>query len=206
MTGMSQFWKSLRNSFFAGLLIVLPVGASFGLLWWGVMLVTAWLPEQFSAPQHRMLAVVVLVILTITVGWLARRVAGKRLITVAETIIRQVPLLNRIYPFMKEISDTVLSGKKTMFQRVVLVEFPRPGVFAIGFVTGTTDGEAQAKINAQLLNVFVPTTPIPTNGFLILVPPAQVVNLEMSVAEGMKLVISGGTVVPHYPADGNRTH
>ncbi len=202
---MSQYWKSLRNSFFTGLLVVLPVGASLGLLWWGVMLVTAWLPEQFSAPHYRMLAVVVLVVLTIGIGWLARRVAGKRLITVAETLIRQVPLLNRIYPFMKEISDTVLSGKKTIFQRVVLVEFPRPGVYSIGFVTGITGGEAQTKMNAQLLNVFVPTTPIPTNGFLILVPQEQVVNLEMSVAEGMKLVISAGTVVPPYPVNGNRT-
>ena len=205
MSGMSQFWKSLRNSFFAGLLIVLPVGASLGLLWWVVTLVTAWLPERFSAPQHRLLAVVMLIVVTICVGWLARRVAGKRLIDVAEMLIRQMPLLNRIYPFMKEISDTVLSGKKTIFQRVVLVEFPRPGVYAIGFVTGATGGEPQAKSRASLLNVFVPTTPIPTNGFLILVPPEQVVNLEMTVAEGMKLVISGGTVVPPYPVDGNRT-
>ena len=202
---MSQSWKSLRNSFFAGLLIVLPVGASLGLLWWVVMLVTAWLPERFSAPQHRLLAVVVLIGLTIVVGWLARRVVGKRLIAVAEMLIRQVPLLNRIYPFMKEISDTVLSGKKTMFQRVVLVEFPRPGVYSIGFVTGATGGELQTRINTPLLNVFVPTTPIPTNGFLIFVPQDHVVNLEMTVAEGMKLVISGGTVVPPFPVDGNRT-
>ena len=201
---MSQSWKSLRNSFFAGLLIVLPVGASLGVLWWVVMLVTAWLPERFSAPQHRLLAVLMLIGLTIGVGWLARRVVGKRLIAVAEMLIRQVPLLNRIYPFMKEISDTVLSGKKTMFQRVVLVEFPRAGVYSIGFVTGATAGEAQAKINQPLLNVFVPTTPIPTSGFLIFVPPANVLDLEMSVAEGMKLVISGGTVVPPFPADGNR--
>ena len=202
---MSQSWKSLRNSFFAGLLIVLPVGASLGLLWRVVMLVTAWLPERFSAPQHRLLAVVVLIGLTIVVGWLARRVVGKRLIAVAEMLIRQVPLLNRIYPFMKEISDTVLSGKKTMFQRVVLVEFPRPGLYSIGFVTGATGGELQTRINAPLLNVFVPTTPIPTNGFLIFVPQDHVVNLAMTVAEGMKLVISGGTVVPPLPVDGNRT-
>jgi uncharacterized membrane protein len=202
---MSQYWKSLRNSFFAGLLVVVPVGASLGLLWWGVTLVTAWLPAQFSAPQHRLLAVVVLIGLTIGVGWMARRVIGKRLIALAEALIGQMPLLKRIYPFMKEISQTMLSGQKTMFQRVVLVEFPRSGVYSVGFVTGTTGGEAQAKINAQLLNVFVPTTPIPTNGFLILVPQDQVVNLEMSVAEGMKLVISGGTVNPPYPADGNRT-
>ena len=201
---MSQFWKSLWNSFFAGLLIVLPVGASLGLLWWVVTLVTAWLPEPVSAPHYRLLAVVVLIVVTIGVGRLARRVAGKRLISVAESLIRQVPLLNRVYPFMKEISDTVLSGKKTMFQRVVLVEFPRPGIHSIGFVTGSTSGETQAKISTPVLNVFVPTTPIPTSGFLIFVPEAQVVNLDMSVAEGMKLVISGGTVVPPYPVDGNR--
>ena len=202
---MRQFWKSLRNSFFTGLLVVLPVGVSLGLLWWGVTLVTAWLPEQFSAPYYRMAAVVSLVVFTTFVGWLARRVIGRRMITVTEDLISQMPLMNRIYPFMKEVSQTMLSGRKTMFQRVVLVEFPRPGTYSIGFVTSDTSGEAQAKMKEQVLNVFVPTTPNPTSGFLILVPPAQVVNFEMSVAEGMKLVISGGTVVPPYPADGNRT-
>ena len=96
----------------------------------------------------------------------------------------------------------MLSGRKTMFQRVVLVEFPRPGVYSVGFVTSETGGEAQVKTKEQVVNVFVPTTPNPTSGFLVLVPREQLTELEMSVAEGMKLVISGGAVVPPFPATG----
>jgi uncharacterized membrane protein len=89
-----------------------------------------------------------------------------------------------------------------MFQRVVLVEFPRPGLYSIGFVTSETVGEAQAKTKETVINVFVPTTPNPTSGFLVLVPREKVTELSMSVAEGMKLVISGGAVVPPYPPPG----
>src|ERR1022692_778229 len=124
---MSETWKNLRNSFFAGLLVVVPVAASLLIL------------------------------------------------------------------------ITMLSGRKTMFQRVVLVEFPRPGVYSIGFVTSETAGETQVKTKEEVINVFVPTTPNPTSGFLILVPRQQLIDLKMTVAEGMKLVISGGTVVPPYP-------
>ena len=100
---------------------------------------------------------------------------------------------------MKDVSQTILSGKKTMFQRVVLVEFPRPGIYSFGFVTGETKGEAQEKIRETVINVFVPTTPNPTSGFLLLVPREQLIELDMTVAEGLKMVISGGTVVPPYP-------
>lgn len=197
---MSETWKSLKRSFFTGLLVVLPVGASAGLLWWVVTLVTAWLPEQFGGPHWRLLAVALLVAWTVFVGWLARRVAGKRLIGWTEALIGQTPLMNKVYPFMKEISHTMLSGQKTMFQRVVLVQFPRAGMYSIGFVTSETGGEPQVKTKERVINVFVPTTPNPTSGFLVLVPADQLVNLEMSVAEGMKMVISGGAVVPPFPA------
>jgi uncharacterized membrane protein len=101
---------------------------------------------------------------------------------------------------MKEISQTLLASKRTMFQRVVLVQFPRPGIYSIGFVTSETAGEAQAKTKEIVINVFVPTTPNPTSGFLILVPREQLIDLEMTVGEGMKMVISGGAVVPPYTA------
>jgi uncharacterized membrane protein len=87
-----------------------------------------------------------------------------------------------------------------MFRRVVLVQFPRPGIYSIGFVTSEAAGEAQAKTRETVINVFVPTTPNPTSGFLILVPRPQLIDLDMTVAEGMKLVISGGVVVPPYTA------
>ena len=200
---MNETWKDLRNSFFAGLLVVVPVAASvlilIGIFTWvtDFMLPDA-LRQQMLTPLYRVVALILFVALTTAVGRVTRLVVGKRMVTATESIITRVPLLNKTYGFMKEISQTLLSGKKTMFQRVVLVEFPRTGVYSIGFVTSPTEGEIQEKTGEEVINVFVPTTPNPTSGFLILVPRGQLIDLKMTVAEGMKLVISGGTVVPPY--------
>jgi uncharacterized membrane protein len=201
---MSEAWKNLRNSFFAGLLVVVPVAASLLILlgvftWVTDFMLPELLRRQMFTPLYRIIALVVFVAFTTWVGWVTRLVAGKRMVSATEAIITRVPLLNKTYGFMKEISHTLLSGRKTMFQRVVLVEFPRPGVYSIGFVTSETAGEAQVKTKETVINVFVPTTPNPTSGFLILVPRQQLIDLGMTVAEGMKLVISGGAVVPPYP-------
>jgi len=202
---MSTLWKSFRNSFFAGLVVVVPAAASvlivLGLFTW---ITNFMLPEslrtQFLTPLYRIGALIVFVVLTTLVGWVTRLVVGKRMVALGEDMIRRVPLLNKTYGFMKEISQTMLAGKRTMFQRVVLVQFPRPGIYSIGFVTSETEGEAQAKTKETVINVFVPTTPNPTSGFLVLVPRPQLIDLDMTVAEGMKMVISGGAVVPPYTA------
>jgi uncharacterized membrane protein len=160
------------------------------------------LPAAFQkhmlTPLYRIGALVLFVALTTFVGWMTRLVLGKRMVSVAETVIGRVPLLNKTYAFMKEISHTLLAGHKTMFQNVVLVEFPRRGIYSIGFITNETEGEAQAKTDKTVVNVFVPTTPNPTSGYLVLTPRDEVIRLDMSVADGMKMVISGGTVVPPY--------
>jgi uncharacterized membrane protein len=202
---MSAFWKNFRNSFFAGLLVVVPVAASILILlglfnWITDFMLPESLRTQFLTPLYRIGALIAFVVLTTLVGWVTRLVVGRRMVAVGEEMIRRVPLLNKTYGFMKEISQTLLAGKRTMFQRVVLVQFPRPGIYSIGFVTSETAGEAQAKTRETVINVFVPTTPNPTSGFLILVPRVQLIDLDMSVAEGMKMVISGGAVVPPYTA------
>src|SRR5271169_589633 len=156
------------------------------------------LRQQMLTPLYRIIALVLFVAFTIFVGRITRLVVGKRIVSGTESLITHVPLLNKTYGFMKEISQTLLSGRKTMFQRVVLVEFPRTGVYSIGFVTSESGGEVQEKTSETVINVFVPTTPNPTSGFLILVPRGQLVDLTMTVAEGMKMVISGGAVVPSY--------
>ena len=138
------------------------------------------------------------VVFTAAVGWVTRLVVGRRMVSLTEEIIGRVPVLNKTYGFMKEISQTLLSGRKTMFQKVVLVEFPRSGVYAIGFVTTEAVGEVQMKTRERVVNVFVPTTPNPTSGFLLLMPKEELLELEMSVTDGMKMVISGGSVVPPY--------
>ncbi len=198
---MSELWKSIQKSFFAGLVVVVPVAASIAILLGLFNWVTNFLlPESLQSHRgtflYRVVALLFVVLFVAAVGWLTRLVIGRRLVAVGEAFIGRVPLLNKIYGFMREVSQTMLAGKRTMFQRVVLLEFPRHGMYAIGFVTSEAAGEAQARTREAVINVFVPTTPNPTSGFLVLVPREQLIDLDMSVAEGMKLVISGGTVVP----------
>jgi uncharacterized membrane protein len=202
MRDMKDLMTKLRKSFFAGLLVMVPVAGSVAILWWLVTLLTGWLPEKWTEPHYRVAALLFLLFLTTAVGWVTRLVIGKRMVSLSEEIIGRVPVLNRTYGFVKEISQTFLSGRKTMFQRVVLVEFPKDGMYSIGFVTSEAGGEAQVKTKERVVNVFVPTTPNPTSGFLLLVPEGKVIALEMSVGDGMKMVISGGTVVPSWPLIG----
>ncbi len=205
---MNETFKNLRNSFFAGLLVVVPVAASvlilLGIFTWvtDFMLPDA-LRQQMLTPLYRIIVAVLFVVFTIFVGWVTRLVAGKRMVSATESLITHVPLLNKTYGFMKEISQTVLSGKKTMFQRVVLVEFPRPGMYTIGFVTNDTGGEIkgkmrETKMRETVISVFVPAAPNPTSGILLFIPRGELVDLEMTVAEGMKMVISCGSVEPLY--------
>jgi uncharacterized membrane protein len=200
---MSETWKNLRNSFFAGLLVVVPVAASLLILlgiftWVTDFLLPEFLHRQMLTPLYRIIALVLFVAFTIGVGRVTRLVAGKRMVSATESLITHVPLLNKTYGFMKEISQTVLSGKKTMFKRVVLVEFPRAGMYTIGFVTNETGGEIRGKMRETVISVFVPAAPNPTSGILLFIPYGELINLEMSVAEGMKMVISCGSVEPLY--------
>lgn len=204
---MGNRWKELRASFVAGLVIVVPVAASVLILlgfftWLTNFLLPPALQDEMLTPLYRIAALLGFIVLTTILGWVTRLVIGRRLVTVGELVISRVPLLNKTYGFVKEISHTLLSGQKTVFQRVVLVEYPRPGVFTVGFVTSEAEGEIQVKTREQVINVFLPTTPNPTSGWLALIPRDKAIDLDMTVAEGMKLVISGGAVVPPYPPAG----
>lgn len=201
-----QHWiRDLRNSFFAGLLVIVPVAASIGILFWMFNTVTGWLvPPGLRQPdgtvpfQYRVIALLIFVVATTAVGWITRLMIGRELVKLTEAVMLRIPILNKIYRFAKDVSDTMFSGKKTVFERVVLVEYPRPGVYALGFVTNETGGEAQYKTRETVISVFIPTTPNPTSGFLAMVPRDKTVPMDMSVADGMKFVISGGAVVPPY--------
>lgn len=205
-TPQEHHWvRDLRNSFFAGLLVIVPVAASVGILFWMFNTVTGWLvpPALRQADgtvpfQYRVVALAVFVVLTTGLGWITRLMIGRELVKLTESVMLRIPILNKIYRFAKDVSDTMFSGKKTVFERVVLVEYPRPGVYALGFVTNETQGEAQVKTREPVISVFIPTTPNPTSGFLALVPRDKAIPMEMSVADGMKFVISGGSVVPPY--------
>jgi len=141
------------------------------------------------------------VILVVTaLGYVSRYFLGKYFVSIGERFMLSIPGVSAVYNTVKQIVDTFGTQNKNLFNQVVLVQFPRQGVWAIGFLTNKTQGEAQAKTAEEVWTVFVPTTPNPTSGFLILFPKGQITPLEMTVGEGMKMIISGGAVVPPWPA------
>lgn len=142
-----------------------------------------------------------IVVLLITgLGYLSRYFFGKYLWSITERAVQSIPGVNAFYNTVKQIVETFSTHKRDLFSKVVMVEFPRQGMWVIGFLTSQARGEAQIKTGADVLSIFVPTAPNPTSGFLLLVPRSDVVELEMSVGEGMKMIISGGAVIPPWPA------
>ena len=131
------------------------------------------------------------------VGLLARYYIGKRMIEWLDTAMMQVPLLNKFYGAIKQVNEA-FAGNQNSFKTVVMVEFPSAGIYSIGFITNEQNGEVQQKTKARVICVFVPTTPNPTSGFLILVPEEKVTKLEMSVAEGIKYIVSLGSISPEF--------
>ena len=205
----TSFTRKFRNAFLTGLLIFLPLGTT--------IFVLNFLLNLFKAPATRLafelglredrlffgvetlLAVVGLFvgILSLTVlGFLSNYVLGKFFISSAEKILGTVPFLSTVYKSVKQIVETFGKENRAVFKEVVLIEYPRPDCYVLGFVTNDASGETEAMIGRKLTNVFVPTTPNPTSGFLLLLPREDLYRLDMSVGDGMKMLISGGAVIP----------
>lgn len=144
------------------------------------------------------ISTIVVVLLITALGVLSQFFLGKMLISYFESLMRRIPVVGTVYKTVRQIVDTFSKEKKAVFQKVVLVEFPREGLFSVGFLTGEAKGEIQSKTGEKLINIFVPTTPNPTSGFLVMVEESKVVILDMSVGDAMKLIISGGAVVPDW--------
>lgn len=204
---------SLRNAFFTGLLLLAPVAIT---VWaFGIVIefvggrfrpvYNALLPEPLSSYTllWDVAATLLVVALIILLGYVSRLFLGRFLIGVLDRFLQGVPGLNTVYNTVKQVIDTFGSQNRQMFSKVVLVQFPRQGSYAIGFLTNKAQGEPQEKTQEEVWTVFIPTTPNPTSGFLVMLPKRDIIELEMSVGDGMKMVISGGAVAP--PATGNTT-
>ncbi len=146
----------------------------------------------------------VLFALIYLVGFLTRTFIGGKLVALGEAILRRVPLVRNIYTATKQILEAILSGSERHFNEVVLLEYPRRGIYAIGFVTSPARGEVQAHMSGETVNVFLPTTPNPTSGYLLVLPRSDLTVLDMSVEDAVKLIISGGIVAP--AAKSSRVH
>ena len=203
-----------RANFVAGLAVVLPAVISIAVVIWlfgTVANVTDtllfFLPRELthhgegSGPMYWYWSVAAFLLaigLISLVGLAARHYVGRKLIEFGENVFLRVPLLNKVYGALKQINEAFATGKKSAFKTVVLVQFPSKGIYSIGFITSEQHEEVQAKTRENVVCVFVPTTPNPTTGFLVLVPQQEVVKLDMSVADAVKFIISLGAVAPEY--------
>lgn len=196
----------IKNYFFTGVIVAAPVAItiymSYHLVLWINEVTKRLIPQQWKIGDFVPYAVpglglVLLLLLLLFIGMLTTGYIGKFFVRLGERIIRKMPVISSIYSLLKQIFETFLSQKSRSFNEVVLVEYPRKGLWSIAFVSNSeTGGEIDAKSGQKTLSIFVPTTPNPTSGFLIFVPEKDVIKLDMSVEDGIKYVISCGIVTP----------
>ncbi len=212
----SSRFLGLRNSFLTGLVVIAPIGLTVWLIWtvigWIDGFVLPFVPDAYN-PENilrtlfgvdwpvnvRGIGVVLFLVFTVIVGWVAKGLIGRSLIAWGEQVVDRMPVIRSIYNGLKQIAETVFAQNETSFDRACLVEYPRKGIWAIAFVSTSAKGEIQGSIprDEPLVSVFLPTTPNPTSGFLLFVPKNDIIELKMSVEDAAKLVISAGLVYPN---------
>lgn len=195
----------LRAYFLTGVLITAPIGITFYVAWVFIKAVdravTPLIPEAYNPETYLPfglpgLGLLIAAVGLTLVGALTAGFLGKYIVRTYERILGRMPVIRGIYGALKQIFETVLAKKSNAFREAVLLEYPRSGIWTIGFLTGETIGEIATAAGEEVVNVFVPTTPNPTSGFLLFVPRQDIVPLTMSVDDAIKLVISGGIVTP----------
>ena len=211
-----SMFVGMRSSFLTGLVVVLPVGLTVYLIWTVVGWIDSWVlpfvpaayqPEILLRPylgedwarSVRGLGVLVFLVFTIVMGWIAKGLLGRSLIRWGEGLVDRMPVVRSIYNGLKQIAETVFAQTDTNFDRACLVEYPRAGVWAIGFISTRAKGEISARIPSddEIVSVFLPTTPNPTSGFLFFTRFKDVIVLDMKIEDAAKLIISAGLVYPN---------
>lgn len=199
--------SSLRSSFLGGLVVVIPVGLTLWLMWafagWMDAVVLPFIPERLRPERYigldvHGIGIVFFLIFTVAVGWFARGWIGRWVIRSTESLLRRTPVIRSIYGGAKQIAEAIISQDGTSFDKVCLVEYPQPGSWALAFVASTAQGELEHSVGGHedVVGVFLPTTPNPTTGFLFFVPRGSIAELEMSLEDGVKLIMSGGLIQP----------
>jgi len=214
------FITALRNNFIAGLVVIAPIGLTLWLIWtvvgWVDSFVWPFVPNAYQPEELinrlmgttqadgnwievnvRGIGVMIFLIFTMFVGWVGKGLIGRSVLRWGEGIVGRMPVVRSIYNGVKQISETVFAQTETSFDKACLIEYPRKGIWAIGFVSTSTKGELLEKAGRDsMTSVFVPTTPNPTSGFLLFFPTEDILELDMSVEDAAKLVISAGLVYP----------
>ncbi|OIP63488.1 MAG: hypothetical protein CO150_04685 [Nitrospirae bacterium CG_4_9_14_3_um_filter_53_35] len=192
--------KSLLKTYFiTGLLVLLPLALTFWILNALLRNMEALIGDpiqQYLEIYIPGMGIMLLICLILLVGIFARNLIGRKLGHLGEMILNKIPLVRNIYTSIKQLINTLFLQGKDNFRGVVMVEYPRLGTYSLGFITGESRGEVQRITNEIIVNVFIPTTPNPTSGFLLLFPEKDIIHLHMTVEEGLKMIISGGMITP----------
>ena len=193
----SSFFSRLRNYFITGIVVLIPIGITVYLTIFIIDISSNILPKEIN-PNHYLpynipgLEIVISLALITFIGWLSLSFLGRKLLTLFNNILKKIPILRTIYSAIGQMTETFTKNDSNK-KNVVLVEYPRKGSWAVGFATKDNSGEIKEKINKQLVNVFVPTTPNPTSGFLLMFPKEEIIYLDMTFEEASKFIVSAGT-------------
>jgi len=204
--------SALRKWFVAGLLVIVPVAITVAVLQWIIgtldqtllILPESWRPDRLIGVHIPGFGVLLTLAILLVVGAVVSNFLGKKLVTWGDNLVSRIPVVRSIYSSVKQVSDTLFSPSGNAFRTAVLVQWPRPEVWTIGFVTGTPGGDVTNYLVGDYLSVYVPTTPNPTGGYFVMLRKSDCIELKMSVDEALKYVISMGVVVPGAPSNNNR--
>jgi len=194
----------IRRWFIAGLLVWLPLGATLLIVRFIASMLDASLllvplryrPEALLGFNIPGLGIVLSLLIVLITGFLVANFVGRQILGIGERVLQRIPLVRTVYSSVKQLAETMLSDTDTSFRQVLLVEYPRSGVWSLAFRTGKPVGEVREKTGKDTVTIFVPTTPNPTSGFVLLVPREDVIPLDMTVEEGLRMIISIGAVTP----------
>ena len=195
-----SFITSIRNNFIAGVVVLIPIGITLYLTLFFINISSKILPKEIN-PNHYLpfnipgLEILISILLITIIGWLSLSFIGKRLFDFFEAVLNKIPILRTIYSAINQLIETFAKSKSDK-KNVVLIEYPRKGVWAVGFATKENTGEISKKTKQELINVFVPTTPNPTSGFLLMFQKNEVIYLDMSFEEASKFIVSAGSTNP----------
>ena len=207
---MERLKQDFKNDLIAGLLVVIPLATTI----WLTITIATWVinfltqvPKQLNPFDglnpilvnilNLLVGLAVPLLSILAIGLMARNIAGRWLLDFGERLLQAIPLAGQVYKTLKQLLETLLKDSNGKFRRVVLVEYPRPGIWAIAFVTGAISNEIQSQISRPVISLFIPTTPNPTTGWYAVVPEEDVINLSISVEDAFKIVVSVGIVAPN---------
>jgi len=192
-----SIFAKFRNYFIAGVVVLIPIGISIYLIFFVIQISSILLPKELN-PNHYLgfdipgIEIIITILLITIIGWLSLSFIGKKLLELLNRVLKKIPILRTIYSAIGQMTET-FTKKDNKRNNVVLVEYPRKGSWAVGFATKKNTGEITDKTKRNLINVFVPTTPNPTSGFLLMFPEEEIIYLDMSFEEASKFIVSAGT-------------